>query len=120
MRDAGGEYFWERGGASSWEHAAYEDALYRSADTLLWVGITGLGGVESVDQLVASDGRFAWLRPVQMERVYALDRSGAGAGTSRWTDQSLDKPERALADLVRVIHPEIAVEHEEYFIRPLD
>ena len=120
VRDAGGEYFWERGGASSWEHAAYEDALYRSADTLLWVGITGMAGVESVDQLVASDGRFAWLRPVQMERVYALDHSEAGAWTSRWTDQSLDKPERALADLVRVIHPEIAVEHEEYFIRPLD
>jgi len=120
VRDAGGEYFWERGGASSWEHGAYEEALYRSAETLLWVGSSGLSGIDSIDQLVAKDGRYAWLRPVQMRRVHALDRGSAGAWTSPWTDQSIDKPHRALADLIRAIHPEIAVEHPELFIRQLD
>ena len=120
VRDAGGEYFWERGGASSWEHGAFEEALYRSASTLLWVGGSGLSGIDSIDQLVAKDGRYAWLRPVQMERVHALDRGSAGAWTSPWTDQSIDKPHRALADLIRAIHPEIAVEHPAIFVRRLD
>lgn len=120
VRDAGGEYFWERGGASSWEHAAYEEALHRSAETVLWVDAMGLSGVDSVEQLLAKDGRFAWLRPVEMKRVHALDRGGTGAWTSPWTDQSMDKPHRMLADLIRAIHPEIAVQHEEFFIRQLD
>ena len=120
VRDAGGEYFWERGGASSWEHGAYEEALYRSAETVLWVGNAGLSGIESIDQLVAKDGRNAWLRPVQMRRVHALDRGSASAWTSPWTDQSIDKPHRALADLIRAIHPEIAVQYPEMFMRGLD
>lgn len=119
IRDAGGEYFWERGGASSYEFGPYEETLHRSAQTVVWVGSMGLTGIDSIEQLLAKDGRSAWLRPVQMERVYALDRGAAGAWTSPWTDQSIDKPHRALADLVRVIHPQIAVEHEEYFIRQL-
>lgn len=120
IHDAGGEYFWERGGASSWEHAPYEEALYGSATTMLWIGGMGLTGIDSIDQLLAKDSRFEWLRPVRMERVHALDRGGAGAWTAPWTDQSMDKPHRLLADLIRVLHPSIAVEHKEMFLRTLE
>jgi iron complex transport system substrate-binding protein len=120
VRDAGGEYFWERGGASSLERGPYEEVLHDSASTAVWISASGLFGVDNIEQLIAKDARNAWLHPVKMRRVHSLDRGAAGAWTSPWGDQSLDQPHRALADLIRVIHPEIALAHEELFIRHLD
>ncbi len=118
IHDAGGEYFWHDGGASSYVRPSYERVLHASASALLWVG--GPNDVPTYEALVNQDARHALMRPVQMRRVHALDRGGLGSWTYPWVDQSLERPQAILADLIRVLHPELAPTHAETFIRALE
>lgn len=118
IHDAGGRYFWDEGGASSYVRPSYERVLHASDRAVLWIG--GPNRVAGLDDLVAADARHAFMRPVQLQRVYALDRDGLGTWTYPWVDQSLDRPDAILADLIRVIHPGIAYAHRDVFIRTLE
>lgn len=118
VHDAGGQYFWHEGGASSYVRPSYERILHASATAVLWIG--GPNRVPTHEALVVNDARHAYMRPVQLGRVYALDRDGLGTWTYPWVDQSLDRPHAILADLIRVIHPEIALARQDVFIRPLE
>jgi iron complex transport system substrate-binding protein len=118
IHDAGGQYFWHDGGASSYVRPSYERVLYASGDAAIWIG--GPNRVASHDELVARDGRHAFMQPVRLRRVYALDRDGLGTWTFPWVDQSLERPHAILADLIRVIHPAIAYAHRDVFIRALE
>lgn len=118
IHDAGGQYFWHEGGASSYVRESYERVLYAADDAALWIG--GPNRVASHADLVAHDPRHAFMQPVRLKRVYALDRDGLGTWTYPWVDQSLERPHAILADLIRVIHPDIAYAHRDVFIRPLE
>jgi iron complex transport system substrate-binding protein len=118
IHDAGGQYFWREGGAGSDVRASYERVLHTSEDVAIWIG--GPNRVASHDDLVARDARHAFMQPVRLRRVYALDRDGLDTWTFPWVDQSLERPQAILADLIRVIHPEIVYAHRDVFIRALE
>lgn len=71
----------------------------------------------SIDGLVARDRRLAWFRPVADRRVYAFDRNIDSQRRIPYANQSLDKPDVLLADLIAVFHPGLLPGHEFGFLR---
>lgn len=71
----------------------------------------------SIDGLIARDRRLAWFRPVADRRVYAFDRNIDSQRRIPYANQSLDKPDVLLADLIAVFHPGLLPDHEFGFLR---
>ena len=63
--------------------------------------------------------RLAFFAPVEKNGVYANDRGVDGRHALPYADQSLDKPDVVLADLLSALHPQIVPDHEPVFLRKL-
>jgi iron complex transport system substrate-binding protein len=118
IHDAGGEYFWREGGTSSYVRPPYESVLYQSSYAMFWIG--GPNRIASHRDLVEADARHAYVRPVLERRVFALDRGGVGTWTYPWVDQSLDRPDAILADLISVLHPDLTADDALVYVRALE
>lgn len=116
--DAGGRFFRDDSITGSLVFADYERAFAQSGQALFWIG--GPNRFANRGMLTAQDRRYALLRPVRLNQVYAMDRGGGTAWTFPFTDQALNRPHEALGDLIRVLHPEIDLSHQEVFIRKVD
>ncbi|MBN8731303.1 MAG: ABC transporter substrate-binding protein [Acidobacteria bacterium] len=116
IHDAGADYFWPGADHHSLITANFELVFDRSLDTSHWLTASGMF-YPSIDGLIARDRRLAWFRPVAEHRVYAFDRNADHLRRIPYSNQSLDKPDDLLADLVAAFHPQLLPHHRYQFLR---
>lgn len=92
----------------------YDGAL----DAEIW--ITSTVGVNTADELVAIDSRYADFAALQNGALwsYDLDINAAG-GTSYWED-GVTNPHLVLQDLVAIFYPDLLPNHAFTYFRPLN
>lgn len=118
--DAGGEYAWrdnpsEESGAT----VQYEAALDRGLDADVWLlGADGSFGAQLADRTIGNP-RFAAFKSVRERRVY-INHVTYPDGPNPWWDYALIQPDRELADLIAILHPERLPKHRFTFWRRLD
>lgn len=66
-------------------------------------------------QLMSDYPSFAHFRAVQTNHVY-----GCNQETSRFYEETPYHPDRLLADLVRIIHPNLGIKHEKQYFYPIE
>lgn len=117
--DAGGDYFWPvPPDSATFPSVPLEAVLERARDAPVWVRAPD--GVRSVDDLVARDARLALFTAVRRGEVYAFDRGRTPAGGNPYDERWVTEPDVVLADMVAVIHPELARGRPLVFARRLD
>lgn len=121
VRDAGGHYLWDdlatAGGVPLAIESVYERAV--AADFWLHPGLWG-----SLEQIAGVDERFATLKAFTGRRVYSNDarinNAGEhGVGGNDYWETGTQRPDLVLADLIRILHPDLVAEHELIFHRRL-
>jgi iron complex transport system substrate-binding protein len=117
MDNAGASYLW-RDDASTGSLALDFEAVYdRAIDADYWL-IFGQG-MQTVDDLVASDERFGDFEAVQRGRVYANDARVNANGGNDYFESGVMNPDVVLADLVKIFHPELVQDHTLTYYRRL-
>jgi iron complex transport system substrate-binding protein len=119
IRDAGGHYFWNDREAGSLVLADYERVFDESLETGVWVGGNGVNRISTRQELIHNDPRLAFFTPVERGDVFAGDRGIDKRHVMPYSDQSLDKPEVVLADLVSALHSELLPSYQPVFLRKL-
>jgi iron complex transport system substrate-binding protein len=117
--DAGGHYFWQDQQAGTLVTADYERVFDQSLPTGVWLGHYGVNRVRSQQDLIRNDPRLAFFTPIEQKNVYAGDRGIDRRGAYPFADQSVDKPDVVLADLLSALHPELMPGHRPVFLRQL-
>lgn len=116
LRDAGADSFWPGEEYHSLLQANYEMVFDRSLESAVWFTASGMY-YPSIEVLLARDPRLAWFRPVERRQVFAFDRNADRQRRMPYSDQSLDKPDVLLADVLTVLHPELVAGHQRGFLR---
>jgi iron complex transport system substrate-binding protein len=118
--DAGGEYVWhDNTSEESGVTVQYEVALDRGLDADVWLlGADGAFGARLADRSVGNP-RFAAFTSVRERRVY-INHLNYPDGPNPWWDYALIQPDRELADLIAILHPQLLPNHRFTFWRPLD
>jgi len=116
LRDAGADSFWPGEECHSLLQANYEMVFDRSLESAVWFTASGMY-YPSIEVLLARDPRLAWFRPVERRQVFAFDRNADRQRRMPYSDQSLDKPDVLLADVLAVLHPELVSGHQPGFLR---
>ena len=105
LRDAGATYHWDRTRAPS-------GSLALSFETVAPVALVAdywlhTGSVDSKAALLAQDGRYAAFAPYQTGRVFNNNRRTNAQGANDYWESGAVRPDLVLADLIRILHPEL-------------
>lgn len=117
LNDAGADYLGKGEDTDVSRPVSAEKALILMADADYWVGP---GMALNMAQLQADNRRFATLPVVLRGNVYNNNARITPMGGSDFWESGAVRPDVVLADLVRILHPELLPEHELYYFRRLE
>lgn len=104
IEDAGAQYVFAENTAAQTQPIDLERAYYLACRSDYWLNTSGC---ESLDDLRRQHPRFAGTPPVRAGRVYDNNGRRNAAGGSDFWESGVLRPDRVLADLVGIFHPEL-------------
>ncbi|MBZ0296782.1 MAG: ABC transporter substrate-binding protein [Anaerolineae bacterium] len=105
-------------GKSSAVPFAFEAVYEAGVDADYWVPIAF--GVQTLDDLLAQDERYADFAPAQNGTVYEITKRMNANGGNDYFESGVANPQIVLADLVRIFHPDLLLDYEPYYFEALE
>jgi len=118
IADAGGNFLWKGTKATNGLNLNldYEAVYAKAADADFWL-VNGFAG--SLTQIKAADRKNTFFKAYKTGKVFNNDkRNTPDGGFDFWESGGLT-PDKILADLICIFHPEILPNHELYYYRKL-
>ena len=116
IRDAGGEYLWSQLAGTGSVPMDVETVYERALDADIWINT---GTWKRLDEAPAADPRFDDIPALEKGMLYNNNkRINAHGGNDFWESGMLH-PEKVLADLIAIFHPELLPDHELVYYRQL-
>ncbi|MEM9556862.1 MAG: ABC transporter substrate-binding protein [Acidobacteriota bacterium] len=117
LADAGADYPWRDAPTERALPLDVERVLERAGDSALWLWPSHW---RSRREIVAADPRLAAFAALRDGAVWSADRRVNGHGGNDFWEGGAARPDLVLADLVRIVHPELMPERALVFHRRLD
>lgn len=114
IEDAGARYVFTENTANQTQPIDLEQAYYLARRADFWINASGC---ETLDELRRRNPRFADVPAVGNGRVYDNNLRRNEAGGSDFWESGVLRPDRVLADLMRIFHPELPLEEPCYYRR---
>lgn len=118
FEDAGADYIWSETIATGSLSLSFETVFYKAEDADFWLN----AGWEhkSLDEMLKSDERFSNFKAFRTGQVYANNKRVAPEGGNDYWESGILNPHVVLADLVKILYPEILPEHELFYYQKLE
>lgn len=117
LKDAGADYPWfdeqQTGGLRKDFEVMYEIGLH--AD--IWINP---GAATSKEEILEKDSRFSDFKTFQDGQIYNNNKRLSPSGGNDYWESGVVHPERMLADLIHIFHPEVLPAHELYYYQKLN
>ena len=116
ISDSGGDYLWGDDLSAEAVPLDLETVYARAVEADIWINP---GAAASLEDICSYDRRFAELPVVGSGKVYNNDlRKSPGGGNDYW-ESGVSSPDRILADLIAIFHPELLEDHRFSYYRRL-
>ena len=102
--DAGGDFLWKDNQSREAFVVSLEEVVVRSAKADYWINC---GTVNNLNELVATDSRFATFPQVKKKRIFNNNLQMSPGGGNDYWERGVVRPDLILDDLVKIFHPEI-------------
>jgi iron complex transport system substrate-binding protein len=114
--DAGGDYIWRTGEDTGSLYLDIETVLVEGQTASIWIDAPSHW--INLKQGLIEDPRYADLNSIQMEQVWNHTRLVNENGADDYFERAASRPDLLLADLMKIIHPEIMSNHSlEWYLR---
>lgn len=121
IRDAGGSLILgdapETQGQTGSVPFSFEVVYEAGKDADIWM--PGTFGVQTLQDFVAQDERYAEFAAVKNGKVYNYDARENANGGNDYFETGVANPQIVLADMIEIIHPNLLSDHDLYFFRLL-
>lgn len=117
IKDAGGTYPWNDTPDTGSIVVSLEDALKAGLKTDIWVGVDF---ADRLQDIPLEDPRLADFKAYQTGQVYNFDkRISPVSGANDYWESGMAYPNYILADLIKIMHPDLLPNYEMFFYRKL-
>lgn len=117
FKDAGADYAWfdnsETGGLRLDFEAVYSVGL--RAD--IWLNP---GSAETREDILAEDSRLGDFKSFKTGRIYNNNRRMSPSGGNDYWESGVVHPEIVLADLIKILHPYVSLDHNLYYYQKVE
>jgi iron complex transport system substrate-binding protein len=117
IQDAGGEYLWKANDSSDSVPLKMEAVLERARDAEFW--LLHMTTIRSRKELYELDPRNALFASFRSGLVFSNDARLSSRGGNDYWESGVTNPDRVLADLIAILHPELAPNHQFTWYRHL-
>ncbi len=116
LLDANAAYMWKNNTSNGHVELSFESVYDVANESDYWIGV---GGANSLDELVGMDPRYKDFDAFKSGEVYNYNaRIGEGGG-NEFLELGYLRPDIILEDLIKILHPELLPDHELYFYKNL-
>lgn len=117
LRDAGTTYAWDQAQASSGSLAlAFETVAPVALTADCWLQT---GEARTRADILAQDARYAAFAPFKSGRVYNNNRRTNAQGSNDYWESGAVRPDLVLADMLKILHPELLPTWRLYYYQQL-
>ena len=118
IEDAGGNFLWRDAKATNGLNLNldYEAVYAKAADADYWVNT---GFAKSLREIKEADKKNTFFKAYKAEKVFNNDNRNTSAGGFDFWESGAVNPDKVLADLIFIFHPELLPNHELYYYRKL-
>ena len=116
IKDAGGTYVWEDNLSSGWLELSFETVLDRAREARFWIGVAS---INTRTELMAQDTRYELFEAYQEQRIYNYNKRIGNNGGFDFFESAYARPDLVLADLIRILHPELLPDHPTYYFQKI-
>lgn len=109
LKDAGADYLWKDDDSTGGIPMDFETVLAQGQNADFWVNADTWHGVS--DALVA-DIRYGEFKALKTRQMYNRDGKVNSDGGNDYFETGAMYPQRVLADLIKIFHPELVPEHQ--------
>jgi iron complex transport system substrate-binding protein len=116
LKDSGADYIWKDTDHTGSLPMDIELVYDRAVDAEFWIN-TGIWSTRR--QVEQTDPRFLSFASLRSGNIYNRNRRINRAGGNDYWESGMIRPDLILADLIRILHPEILPDHQLFYYRKL-
>ncbi len=116
FEDAGGQYYWADDPSANWLELSFESVFDKARGADFWIGTASY---DSKPSMMEGDERYALFAPYENDKIYNYDQRLNSSGGNDYFESGYARPDRVLADLIYILHPELLPDHQLYYYRRL-
>jgi iron complex transport system substrate-binding protein len=118
IADAGGSYLWKEDESSGRIPLSFEVVLEKGAQAEYWFD-QSLTWTEA-SHIAKADPRYTKIKAYQANKVFNNNASLGPGGGNLYNETGIVHPDRILADLISILHPELMPDHQLTYYRHLN
>lgn len=112
--NAGGTYLWDADTTSGWLELSFETVYEIGNNADVWIGTSTLNTME---EMKGQDQRYATFQAFVNQEVYNYNKKIGPNGGYDFFESGYSRPDLVLADLIKILHPELLPEYETVYFQ---
>ena len=117
LRDAGASYRWLDSKGVGSLSLNFESVAPEALTADYWLNV---GYVDTKADIVAKDQRYGSFKPFKTGQVYNYNKLVNDIGSNDYWESGAVNPQVVLADLIRILHPELLPDHSLVYYKQLN
>lgn len=117
LDDAGGDYLWKHTASNGSLKLNFETVFTEAYDADYWIGVADYRDFESLQN---GNRRYGQFQAFKNKQVYTYNAQVGAKGGFTFFELGYGRPDIVLADLIKILHPELLPDYEMYFYKRLD
>ncbi|MCX7853586.1 MAG: ABC transporter substrate-binding protein [Caldilineales bacterium] len=118
LLDAGGAYLYADDTSAGSLSLTFEEVYEKAINADVWL-LTSFQRYDSIKAILEAEPRYAELAAVKNGNVWNYDKRVNENGGNDYWETGVGNPDLLLADLVRILHPELMPDYEPVFWRQI-
>lgn len=116
INDAGGDYYWKNTRETGSIVVSFEDVFQAGLNADLWINARVS---KSKQEILDIDPRLKDFKAFKTGAIYNFTRRQLESGANDYWETGMTHPQYVLADMIRIIHPELLPGYELFFYEKL-
>lgn len=116
FQDAGGNYLWANDPTSGWLELSFESVFDKARNADFWIGTSTFNTKE---ELKGQDARYEDFKAFEENEVYNYNKRLNAYGSYDFFESGYARPDLVLADMIKILHPELLPNYTTYYYERL-
>lgn len=111
LQDAGGSYHWADTKATGSLPLSFETVYPVALKADYWLNVS-IGNIQTKADILAKDSRYADFQAYKSGQIFTYNKRLNAQGANDYWESGAVNPQLVLADLIKILHPELLPNHE--------
>lgn len=119
FRDAGASYHWFDTKATGSLPLSFETVYPVALNADYWLNVS-IGNVQTKKDILARDRRYADFKAFKTNEIFSYNKRMNAQGANDYWESGAVNPQLVLADLIKILHPELLPDHHLIYYKSID